>query len=405
MDRKTKIVIVSCVFNPEPLVSARISEAIAENLSQNHEVVVLCPPPTRPVGKQWTRTENKSAKYQVVTLSSYTCPESRIGGRLRESYSFGKAVADYIRQHHKSIKAIYANTHPTFGQYLLLKAAKKYRIPCVIHIQDIYPESITSKLGTPGKIINPALVKIDAHYMRMADRLIAISTDMQRHLESTRNLGATTVEVVYNWQDEKRFLNASSENSKDKFTFMFLGNINPTANIPTVIHAFGQLQSKDVRLVIAGSGADKEHCREIASQYPEADIVFTEVMPAEVPATQASADVLLLPLLKGISKTALPSKLPAYMFSAKPVLACVESDSDVGRIISRSNCGWVCEPENIGELSAQMAKCAAADRKVLEAMGANGKEFGLNNFSTAVNLSKICSIISNIDHGSKKGDN
>ena len=40
------ILIVSAVYNPEPVVSAKLSEDIANYLSVNHDVVVLAPKPT-----------------------------------------------------------------------------------------------------------------------------------------------------------------------------------------------------------------------------------------------------------------------------------------------------------------------------------------------------------------------
>ncbi len=31
-----------------------------------------------------------------------------------------------------------------FSQKTIVKAAKKYGIPCIIHVQDVYPESLTN---------------------------------------------------------------------------------------------------------------------------------------------------------------------------------------------------------------------------------------------------------------------
>lgn len=399
MKSKDKIVIVSCVFPPEPLVSARLSEDIANRISDHERVVVLCPRPSRPNGYSLTR-DKANSKFETITLSSFICPESRIFGRLKESYSFGKAGARYIEEHHEEIKAIYANTHPTFGQYFLIKVAHKYNIPCAIHIQDLYPESITSKLGWIGKILNPFLTKVDSHYMRKASKLIAITNDMKMHLIGSRRLPQDFVKVVYNWQDESMFkTHDSSCKNSSPFTFMFLGNLNPTANLSSIIHAFGKTKSENVRLIIAGSGVDKDNLKALASQYPDKEILFEEVLPYQVPKMQSKADVLLLPLMKGISKTAMPSKLPAYMFSGKPILASLERDSEVGHIIEDYNCGWVVEPENIGLISTQMDKCVNQLTSNLEEMGSNGQSFGFAHFSKASNLKSICNIIDDLGHG------
>ena len=44
-----KILIISCVFPPEPVVSAQLSLDIAEALSKNNDVTVISPRPTRPM--------------------------------------------------------------------------------------------------------------------------------------------------------------------------------------------------------------------------------------------------------------------------------------------------------------------------------------------------------------------
>ena len=58
------------------------------------------------------------------------------------------------------------------------------------------------------------------------------------------------------------------------------------------------------------------------------------------------SEVLLLSLKKGVAKTALPSKLTAYMLSAKPIIASVDEDSGTADIIKSNKCGWVVEAEN-----------------------------------------------------------
>lgn len=398
MDSKKQILIVSGVYPPEPYVSAKMSEAIAQELSQTNNVTVLCPPVSRPIGKVLPREISPSVKFKVITLPSYTCPESNVIGRLRESYSFGKHVAKYIRANSDSIKVIYANTHPTLGQYLLLAEAKKYGIPVVIHIQDIYPESITKKIGIIGRVIHPFLVKYDEMLMKKATGIITISYGMKKSLVKSRNFKNDFVKVVYNWQDESGFQVDYSKKKCDKFTFMFVGSLNPTASLNTVIDAFGNANIKDAQLILAGDGSDKQRCIEQSKKYPNASIIFKSVLPHEVPALQAQADILLLPLKAGISLTALPSKLPAYMFSAKPIIACAENESDVASIITTTGCGWITEPENATMLSELMRACIGIPADTITSKGLAARSYSLTHFSKDINLRKICKIITSISH-------
>ncbi len=71
----------------------------------------------------------------------------------------------------------------------------------------------------------------------------------------------------------------------------------------------------------------------------------------KLPAIQSVADVLLLPLKKGNFKNGTPSKLVAYLLSGKPILACVEKESDVADIKQMLIADMLVEPESIELLS------------------------------------------------------
>ena len=111
---------------------------------------------------------------------------------------------------------------------------------------------------------------------------------------------------------------------------------------------------------------------------------------------QSQANVLLLPLKKGIAKTATPSKLTAYLLSSKPVIACVEKESDVADIIRDANCGYVVEPENVESLVLVMKQVYNMEKSELEKLGMNGRDYALLNLSKKTNLQKIVSVIENL---------
>lgn len=394
------ILVISCVFPPEPVVSARLSITIARALSGEHDVTVLSPSPTRPNGSIYSKPDFTQEKFSHVTTDTYVCPASRFGGRLRESISFGRCTAKYIRDHHKDISVIYANTWPLFGQYFVVKEAGCWGIPVVLHIQDIYPESMLNRLGAAGRIIATPLLWLDKITMHKATAILAISGNMKSYICRTRNIGEGKVLVVRNWQDESLFPEMHTQN--DRFTFMFVGSISPAAGVMLLLRSFVKASIKDSCLVIAGAGSDKDACEAYARQHPEADIRFISVTPAEVAKVQSSANVLLLPLRKGVGHTASPSKMPAYMLSAKPILACVDKGSDVDMIINESKCGWVCNPEDENRLSEMMVNISRSLPQELERMGANARRYALKYFTCENNLNRIIARIKSLANADKK---
>ena len=134
------------------------------------------------------------------------------------------------------------------------------------------------------------------------------------------------------------------------FTYMYMGNVGPLAGIEVLFDAFSKAGLKDARLIIAGSGPAKDSLQKKAASYSQR-IEFWEVPSGKVPEVQAQADVMLLPVRKGYAKYSVPSKLPAYMFSAKPVIASVDEDSDTALCIVESGAGWRIAPEDVTALS------------------------------------------------------
>lgn len=388
------ILIISAVYPPEPVVSARLSSDLYHNLKDKElSVKVIHPCPTRPNGFVFD-TKVQQGSDEIVT-ESFTCPQSSLWGRFRESFSFGKECANHIREHHQEIACIYANAWPLGSQYWIVKAAKKYGIPVAMHVQDVYPESLTNKLPSfISRLVKTLLLPMDKYILRNSDRVIVISEKMKAHLVGTRGIEARKVSVVINWQDETEFLNyqkTALPESYDKFTFMYMGNIGPVAGVDLLIDAFEAAQLNGVRLVIAGSGSMKESLKEKAKN--NKNIEFWDVPNGKVPEIQSKADVMMLPIKKGAASSSIPSKLPAYMFSAKPIIGSMDVESDTANAIIDSEGGIIVEPENKDALALVMEGMATKDNTELEKMGQYGQMYALKHFSKGSNLSNLSKVI------------
>lgn len=394
---KTGCLIISAVFTPEPIVSAKLSKELAVSLAEKHDVMVVRPSPSRPFGYVIGSGVLEVYPFKLITLASYVYPKSHIFGRLRESYSFGKSTSEYISDNHDVIKVVYVNTWPLLAQLLTVWSAKKYKLPVILHVQDIYPESLVSKLGLFGNLVCYLLRPLDTWILRNSTRVVAISDKMKDYLISTRKLQPSSVEVLSNWQDESEFLKYNVGNGRTdasrSFTFMYLGNIGPVAGCDLLVDAFVSLNEYNCKLVIAGSGSMKNDLMEKARKLKAENIEFLSVPDGNVPQTQALADVLLLPIKEGAASSSIPSKLPAYMFSAKPIIASVDYDSDTAEAIRNANCGWIVEPDNAGALKDIMQKALNLSEEERRSMGLKGRDYALKYFSKKSNLPKLVRII------------
>ncbi len=397
-----KILIITAAFPPEPVVTSHLSHDIATLLAIKNEVTVLCPKPSRPFGSDYSNYcfQTDQALYKRIQLSSFTSPGYSLLGRFMESFSIGKQSETHIRNNHSNIDVLYINTWPLFGQYFAIHAAKKFNLPVAIHIQDIYPESLMAKLPLFKKLVFKFLLPIDKYIQQNAAKIITISSGMRSLLIRTRGLEEQNVHIVYNWQNEERFIeyhrNKMVELEDRLFTFMFLGSLNVTAAVHVLIKAYIKANLMNTRLVIAGNGPEKENLIYLAKSHLNMNIEFWDAPVQKIQKIQDQADVLLLSLIKGAAQYALPSKLPAYLFSKKPVIASVDEFSDTSKIIISANCGWTVPPEDIERLAKVMQNAVLFNPEILFAMGNNGFNYALENLSKSRNLRKITSIIESL---------
>lgn len=391
-----KILIATAFFPPEPIVESQMAYDIASKLALKHEVTVLRPKPSRPVGYKFEK-EKTDYPFKVVELDTYIYTQSKVIGRTIESYDQGKKVAKYIKAHRHEIDVVYANILPFWGEYVLAKTMHKLRIPFITHVQDVFPEPLVRRVPLIGNLLFKIVLPIDKYILKTADRVLVIGPKIGDYLIRTRKVTGDNFRVIYNWQDESRFADIHPEDRESPlFTFMFCGSLSTGANLEYIADCFIKANNENARFVFAGSGNLLEPLKAKATENPQVHFDFIPAPSSEVGKIQSQADVLVMPLRKEVALRCFPSKFPAYLFSHKPILACVESNSDVGDCVKKASCGWVVEPEDEKTLVNMFKSIPEYNKEALKEMGQNAYEFSQQNLTREVNLNNIVSIIESV---------
>ena len=394
-----KRLIISAVFPPEQVTSALMTYDIAKKLAQSHKVTILRPRPTRPIGAYFENEELAGESFETILVASYTCPESRLKGRMRESISFSKQCAKYIKTHKNEIDFIYNGAWQLFGVHMVAKAAVKYKIPYLITIQDIYPESLLTGHNYPKvveKCIKCCLLPMDKYYTSHAVKVRTISDEMADYMSQTRRLPRNHYVVMNNWQNDEDFENLPKKEAKgNRVVFAYVGSINVHANVDLIIKAFHNAKLDAAELRIYGGGNRKEQCQKLVQNLGNKNISFGQVSREEVPAIQAQADVTVFALPKGNGGICLPSKMTSYMLSGKPILASIDKGSTAERFIKEAQCGIAVEPDNLEALIDGFRSFAKLAKDKLEQMSKNSRKFAEVNLTRKANLPKVIEIIEN----------
>lgn len=390
---KKKILIISAVFPPEQVTSAYLNYDLAHELAKEYEVTVLRPYPTRPVGAKFEDAGVKNKTFKTILVDSYTHPQSELIGRFKESYDFGKKSVEYIKKYHNEIDFVYNDGWQLFGLYLVAKVCKKYNIPYMVPIQDIYPECLFTNRNYPGILkacINGVLLPIDKYYQKHAACVRTISEEMRDYLSETRGVAKENYLVVNNWQNDADFLKEYPKREDDgKIIFAYVGSINEHANVDLMIKAFADAVIPNSEFRIYGGGNKKEYCINLARELELTNVIFDQVSRDKVAFVQSQADVLILALPKGNGNLCLPSKLTSYMLSGKPVLASVDEDSSTTRMLASSGAGYAAVPDSLEGLKKGFEIFAQLDKEQLKSMGTSSKEYAIKYLTRIVNLKLV----------------
>ena len=382
------ILIISAVFHPEPVTSAMMNYDLAVELAKEHNVTVLRPKPSRPIGKEHVY-DDTSYPFKCITLDSYVHPQSELIGRFRESISFGQICKQYICKHKDEIDVVYNSSWQLFGCNIVSRECVKYNIPYVVPVQDIYPESLFTNKHYPSiaiKIISMILNPIDLYNQKHAYRVRTISDEMADYLSKTRGVARDKYLVLDNWQNDEDF--TYSPIKGEKTVFGYVGSVNAHSNTELIIQAFAKANLSDCELRIYGGGNHKENCVELVNKLRLNNVSFDVVEKKQVPDVQSKVNVLVLALPTGNGGLCLPSKMTSYMLSGRPVLASVE-ESATTRYIKEADCGISVEADNVDALADGFRTFVAMGVEEQNRLGKNSRIFAESKLMRQSNLPKV----------------
>jgi len=151
------------------------------------------------------------------------------------------------------------------------------------------------------------------------------------------------------------------------FVVLHAGNLGHYGAWDTIVQAAGRVNGDGIGFVFVGDGALRSQIEASANGCKA--IRFQDFRPpAEVPYVLAAGDIHLITIRPGLEGVVVPSKLYPILAAGRPVLALAHEDSDVARIIRRSGCGVIANPDDPAAL-IRTIKQLARDPERVEQMG------------------------------------
>lgn len=253
------------------------------------------------------------------------------------------------------------------------------RTMLVFNIQDVFPDAAVRTGAITNKRIIAAAKLLERVSYNKSDAVVVLSSDLLANVfDKVAPSHRAALHVIPNFVDiaaiapQDRMTPYRRElGLDDELVVMYAGNVGFSQSLDMVIAAATELWQ--CHFVINGDGAALKTLRESARNL--SNMHFVEYQPIErLSEVLASADIHVVPLRAGLASVSVPSKIYSILAAGRPIVAAVDADTEVPRMLEASGAGIAVVPDDpllfIGAIRTLM------ERPSLRAeMGANGRRW------------------------------
>jgi colanic acid biosynthesis glycosyl transferase WcaI len=406
-----KVLLITHIFWPETADFKNLALA-NELVSRGHEVTVLTAFPNYPLGRLYDgyrlswRQWDAVGKVRVLRVPLY--PDHSPSGlkRLLNYGSFTLSASTIGAALVRKMDVTYVYSPPmtlglTAGLFKLLHGA-----PVLLDVVDLWPDAIRGSGMASSRLLVEGSGWIARGAYRLADRITVLTEGFAARLESA-GVPKGKMTVMPPWADRGMYHAAEPDKAfgdayglRGKLCVIHAGNIGPFQDAGNVLSAAEQLRDlAALRIVFVGGGRDLEMMREQKRIRRLDNVVFAGNHPVEAMAgILAWGDALLVSLRSDpYLAINLPSKVPCYMASGRPVIAC--ADGETGRLVAGGRFGLCCMPGDPTRLAETIRKLMALSGEERAEMGRNGRDLFERRFDKDLLIGKYVSMLESLASG------
>jgi putative colanic acid biosynthesis glycosyltransferase WcaI len=390
-------------YEPEP---ATVASVLARELGQRgHSVKVLTGFPNYPGGRIYDgyrmawRQDSTVSGVPVRRVALFPSHGPSTVGRLANYASFAATTTLWGGSFLKGIDGLWvSNSPPTIGlPTWVIKA--RYRPRVVLHIMDIWPESLmASGFGSilRWRWFERAIDKWLSVTYGTADS-IACSSRTQIERLVHRGVPHAKLSYVPIWVDERLFHPMEPDldlladlDVQGKMILLYAGAIGEPQGLDPLIEVCGRLRDEpSFHCLIAGSGSAEPRLRARAEDMRLSNVSFLGHWPiSDIVRLMSIGDVHLVSLRADpLAEVAMPSKVPATLACGKPII--VAARGEAAGVVSRSGAGWACTPGDQDGLEAAIRAALAAGACRLREMGRQGRKAYQAEFAVDIGVDRV----------------
>ena len=275
---------------------------------------------------------------------------------------------------------------------LLLKMTR--RVPVVLWVQDLWPESVAATNASVPRWLLRAIRRLVDFIYRRSDLVLVASRGFTGHVLQS-GVGPERVKYFPNsaeglYQPLVPPCSVKSE-LPNGFRIVFAGNIGTAQSFETIIRAADLTRSeRGLHWVIIGDGMMRSRvAREVEARNLKGTVHLLGHRPVDtMPAYFAAADALLV-TLRGdpVFSLTVPSKIQSYLACGRPVIAAINGEG--AELIEESGAGLSCPAEDAAGLARAALRLYGMPAEQRDDMGRRGLAFFKSNFEREMLLDRL----------------
>ena len=281
----------------------------------------------------------------------------------------------------KKFDAVIAVSPPLTLGLIGWMASRRHRCPYIFNIQDVFPDVAIQVGAVRSPRMIQLLKRLEIFCYKKANAISVLSQDLERNIQSKIRFDSSKVVVIPNFVDIEK-ISPSSRNTAyraelglgDRLVVMYAGNLGHSQSLDLLVEAANRHRDrKDIVYVINGGGVFAEELKEKAREIP--NLVVTGFQPVNrLSEVLATGDIHVVLLKQGLGVSSVPSKIYSTFAAGRPVVASVDPETQVARILSDTNAGIAVPSESPNEFFDAIEKMTENQRRRTE-MGVAGRSW------------------------------
>ncbi len=397
-----RILVLSINYWPDETGIAAFNTWRCEYLAaQGHEVTICTGPPYYPEWRIPERYRRKLVEREirngVTILRSWMFVPQVPNAKTRILHEASFLASSFLRALCTPKPDLIFAVSPPLGLGLTAATLSRlWRVPFIFDVEDLQPDAAVEFGMIKQQSVIRALYRMENFAYRRAALVSTITEGMRQRIvqkgiapEKVVLFPARADSSLYSLRDRydgKAF--REKHGLVGKLIVSHSGNMGVKQGLEVILEAAAKSRAQeDIQYLFVGDGAMRSQLEARARNL--SNVRFLPVLEKDAFMQMlAATDIALITQQRIVSDIVFPSKTVTLLSAGCPVIASVNSGSEVARTVLRSGAGLVVEPENADALLTSIQGLAKSP-ETLAGMSRQARRFAIDSWDESFTLPRM----------------